>query len=176
MTKFDFFKLASKVFFTFEKADGKIYNVVPTKGKKIKFVIESIPSKLYTLDKTTATLACFYVNFRYNPSSIFRMMEKLKEIELKEISEFKEYLLISLRTYKSEFKELNKGFFKISLSEAISFYNQKKINFISLYYFIIKNNLKKEVEKSLIYKIIFSKIETLILFLKTSKTIDIEEP
>ena len=38
------------------------------------------------------------------------------------------------------------------------------------------NNLRKEVEKSLIYKIIFSKIETLILFLKTSKTIDIEEP
>ena len=64
----------------------------------------------------------------------------------------------------------------MSVSEAINAYNQKKINFISLYYFIIKNNLKKEVEKSLIYKIIFSKIETLVLLLKTSKTINIEEP
>ena len=71
---------------------------------------------------------------------------------------------------------LSKGIFKMSVSEAINAYNQKKINFISLYYFIIKNNLKKEVEKSLIYKIIFSKIETLVLLLKTSKTINIEEP
>lgn len=176
MTKFNFYSLASKVFFTFEKAEGKIQNIVPTKGNKIKFVIESIPSRLYTLDKTTATLACLYVNFRYNPSSIFRMIEKLKEIDLKEISDFKEYIIISLRTYKSEFREINKGIFKMSASEAINAYNQKKINFISLYYFIIKNNLKKEVEQSIIYKIIFSNIETLILLLKTSKAIEIEEP
>lgn len=176
MTKYSFYSLASRIFYTFDKNNGKISNFVPKRGKHIDYIIESIPSRLYTLDKTTASITCFYVNFRYSPSSHTRMFEKLKEIESKEISDFKEYLQNSLRTYKSEFKEINSKLFKMNASEAINAYKKKEINFITLYYFIKKNNLEKEIYDSILYNIIFSKIESLILLLKTSKKINLEEP
>lgn len=176
MTKYEFYSMASRIFYTFDNNDGKISNFVPKRGKHIDYIIESIPSRLYSLDKTTASIACFYVNFRYSPSSHSRMFEKLKEIENKEIAKFKEYLQHSLRTYKSEFKEINSKLFKMDASEAINAYKRKEINFITLYYFIKKNKLEKEIRSSSIYSIIFSKIEPLILFLKTSKTINLEEP
>lgn len=176
MTKFEFYSIACRIYYTFDKNDGKISNFVPTKAKYVDYLVNTIPAKLYQLDKPTAAIACFYINYKYSPSSLNSMFNRIKNIELSEITQFKFYIEDSLRTYKKEYYELQSDRFKMNLNEAINAYNQKRINFISFYYFCLKNDFIEEIRSNILYKIIFSKIEPLILFLKTSSKVNLQDP
>ena len=92
------------------------------------------------------------------------MFKFLVELEPSEIADFKE----EIKNYKRYFIEDKNYIIENRIEEVQDLFNlfvQRKIKFFSLYYFIRKYNLEKEVLKSRIFSTVYMDIKTLMSFL-----------
>lgn len=157
MTKFETYQIVVGTYLTFRNKEDKIIKCVNHKPEKIEKYIYRIKDRIFSLDRSTLMLCCLYVNFKYSPRSIDKMISVLNEIFFEDISDFK----VQLKTFKSVYKiQIENNKFK-NLEEVFNLYIKKEINFMSFYHLIKDKELNSRN-----FTLIFSKVKKLMLYLE----------
>jgi len=125
-------------------------------------------------ESTTRNLfisTCLFIMFKRTPSSFYAMMERLRDVDPKDVREF----LYEIKSYQQNI-QLDIDYImsiyqnNVDTNDVFNEYQRKKIHFYTLWFYI-KSLEKHDPERvnfknSRIHMIIYNKLSSLMLFLK----------
>lgn len=123
--------------------------------------------KYETTTKENFVMTCVYIMFTKSPSSFRGMVSELREVEEKEVQDFK-YKILNYNDYiGKDIEYLKNNYGNCTYQQAFRAFVDKKINFFTLWFYILFNpDINRDtIRKSRSLAHILRKIEFIMKFL-----------
>jgi Fe2+ or Zn2+ uptake regulation protein len=144
LSYFEMYNAAAGIYMTFSntsKNKKRLLTVKHTENKrqKMKSVFPVNKYKLWT--KENFIIACLYVNFKKSPSSLYKAIEFLDEIEDSEVHKFKNEILYYKKYVKEDMDHvlITEGT-GVSTDFMIKEYRNNNIQWYTLHFFLLAKN------------------------------------
>jgi len=166
----EMYNISGGVYFTFnnKKANKRMLSVKHNKEKRDKLSSIFPTSKYQNWTRENFIIACLYINFKLSPSSFISSIEMLKDIEQKEIFNFKNEILQYNLFLKQDLEYLvNVG--NLNLNSVIKEYKLNNIKWYTLYFYILAEGKMLDIlEKTRVSSYLARKIKKLLLYVTFS--------
>ena len=163
------YKISSGIFLTFKNPD-KLRKSMRHSDKTIEKFKALYPLKFCSeMTKDNFILLNIYINYKYKPSSLNSLLEKLNSIN-KENKIYKEFLKFKDRVLNYKYYLVQDIKFltnqdEINLKTMFDFYKKNEINFYTFYFWIISQNISDDEIKSRIMKTEIKKIKAILQYI-----------
>jgi hypothetical protein len=133
-----------------------------------KFESQFPVEKFKRKTKETFIVSCLYVIFTKAPSSFYKMVEELKNLDFDDVIEFKRKIMDYERYIKRDINLIKeKGF--VTKNDIINMYIKNEIMFYTVYFYLKFTNQFESLKNSRVHKLIYKKLKFIMLFLSFKK-------
>ena len=128
----------------------------------------------YNLDtKENFIVYNLYINFKHSPSSLVGLLDKLRDLDVKEALKFKNEIINYNKFLKDDIDRINLEESSVDINYMLNEYRMKRIYWFTLYFYIETSNEKgasiEEISKSRINEKLIRNIERLLLYVSFSE-------